>query len=214
LLSDRPRRGRCSDSSRRPRARPGDVAAGFAEPPVVVPVDVLQGGDLELLSGAPGPAWLDQLGLEQAVYRLGQRVVVRVAAVPTEAGPNRRRSSAARLPSSRTSPGMAADGTAHQRDPMAGRPGMPGAPATASPGTARQHLTPASGISAEPLPGPGRGVLPNVRMTISAITAKRSGPRPGQVSGCPEPTGRRSTADPRRPQRAAARPRAATWYRR
>ena len=48
-----------------------DVAAGFVEPPVVEPVDVVQGGDLDLLGAASGTAWLDQLGLEQADHRLG-----------------------------------------------------------------------------------------------------------------------------------------------
>ena len=42
------------------------VAAGFVEAPVVEPVDLLQGGDLDVLGGAPGAAGLDQLGLEQA----------------------------------------------------------------------------------------------------------------------------------------------------
>jgi hypothetical protein len=41
-----------------------DVATGFIEPPVVEPVDIFQGGDLDLLGGAPGAAGLDQLGLE------------------------------------------------------------------------------------------------------------------------------------------------------
>ena len=56
-----------------------DVAAGLVEPPVVEPVDVLQGSDLDLFGGAPGSAGLDQLGLEQADDRFGQGVVVGVA---------------------------------------------------------------------------------------------------------------------------------------
>jgi hypothetical protein len=48
-----------------------DVATGFVKPAVVEPVDVFQGGDLDLLGGVPGTAWLDQLGLEQPDDRLG-----------------------------------------------------------------------------------------------------------------------------------------------
>jgi len=43
-----------------------DVAAGFEQPAVAEPVDVLEGGYLDLIDGAPGPARFDQLGLEQA----------------------------------------------------------------------------------------------------------------------------------------------------
>jgi hypothetical protein len=42
---------------------------------VVEPVGILQGGDLDLLGGAPRSLGLDQLGLEQADDRLGQGVV-------------------------------------------------------------------------------------------------------------------------------------------
>jgi hypothetical protein len=56
-----------------------DVAVGFVEAAVVEPVDVLQGGDLELFGGAPWPCWFDQLGLEQPDDGLGQGVVVGVA---------------------------------------------------------------------------------------------------------------------------------------
>ncbi len=59
-----------------------DVSAGFVEPAVVEPVDVFEGGDLDLLCGAPGPAGLDQLGLEQPDDRLGEGVVVGVADGP------------------------------------------------------------------------------------------------------------------------------------
>jgi len=41
-----------------------DVFAGLVEAPVVEPVDVFEGGDLDLLGGVPGAAGLDQLGLE------------------------------------------------------------------------------------------------------------------------------------------------------
>jgi len=56
-----------------------NVAAGLEEPAVVEPVDVAEGGQLDLLSGAPGAAGLDQFGLVQADYRFGQGVVVGVA---------------------------------------------------------------------------------------------------------------------------------------
>ena len=59
-----------------------DVSAGFVEPPVVEPVHVLESGDFHLLGGMPGPAWLDQLGFEQADDRLGQGVIVGVADGP------------------------------------------------------------------------------------------------------------------------------------
>ena len=42
------------------------------EPPVVIPVDVFEGRDLDLLGGAPGAAWFAQFGLEQADHRLGE----------------------------------------------------------------------------------------------------------------------------------------------
>ena len=53
----------------------GDVAAVLVEPVVVEPVDPLCRGDLDGVLGAPRTARLDQLGLVQAVDRLGQRVV-------------------------------------------------------------------------------------------------------------------------------------------
>ena len=56
-----------------------DVAAGLEKASVVEPVDVLEGGDLDLLDGPPRSAGFDQFGLEQADRGLGQRVVVGVA---------------------------------------------------------------------------------------------------------------------------------------
>ena len=50
------------------------------EPAVVEPVDVLQGGVLDVVEAPPGATVADQLGLVQAVERLGQGVVVAVAA--------------------------------------------------------------------------------------------------------------------------------------
>lgn len=46
---------------------------------VVEPVDVLGGGDLDLVEVEPGSAVADEFGLEQQVERLGQGVVIRVA---------------------------------------------------------------------------------------------------------------------------------------
>src|SRR4051794_39174863 len=53
-----------------------DVTDRLEETAGVVPVDPLQGGKLDGLQVAPGAASADHLGLEQAVYRLGQRIVV------------------------------------------------------------------------------------------------------------------------------------------
>jgi hypothetical protein len=47
---------------------------------VIEPVDPLQGGVLDLVDAPPGAAPADQLGLVQADDRLGQGVVVAVAA--------------------------------------------------------------------------------------------------------------------------------------
>jgi len=57
-----------------------DVADGLQEPAVVEPVDPLQGGVLDLVVALPGAVAADQFGLVQADDRLGQRVVVGVAA--------------------------------------------------------------------------------------------------------------------------------------
>jgi hypothetical protein len=59
-----------------------NVTARFIEPLVVEPVHVFQSGELDLLGGAPGPARLDQFGLEQADHGLGQGVVVGVTRRP------------------------------------------------------------------------------------------------------------------------------------
>jgi len=59
-----------------------DVAAVLVEAPVVEPVDSFGVGVLDVLDGAPGAAGLDQLGLVQAVDRLGQGVVEAVADGP------------------------------------------------------------------------------------------------------------------------------------
>jgi transposase len=59
-----------------------NVSAGLIEAPVVEPVGVLQGGELDLPGGSPGSAGFDQLGLEQPDDGLGQGVVVGVAGGP------------------------------------------------------------------------------------------------------------------------------------
>jgi hypothetical protein len=48
-----------------------DVTAVFVEATVVEPVDPAGGGQLDVLDGAPGLAGFNQLGLVQAVDRLG-----------------------------------------------------------------------------------------------------------------------------------------------
>ena len=48
------------------------------QPVVVEPVDVAQGGEFDLVKGAPGSEAADQLGLEQPDGGLGQAVVVAV----------------------------------------------------------------------------------------------------------------------------------------
>jgi hypothetical protein len=55
-----------------------DVADLTVEAAVVEPVDVAQGGELQLVEGAPGPVASDELGLVQPDGRLGQAVVVAV----------------------------------------------------------------------------------------------------------------------------------------
>lgn len=48
------------------------------ESTMIEPVDVLGRRELELVDALPGPAVADQLGLEQRVERLGQRIVIRI----------------------------------------------------------------------------------------------------------------------------------------
>jgi SAM-dependent methyltransferase len=55
-----------------------EIADLAVEPAVVVPVDVGEGGQLDLLKRAPGAAAADQLSLDQPDGRLGQGVVVAV----------------------------------------------------------------------------------------------------------------------------------------
>ena len=67
-----------------------DVAYRFEQAAVVKPVHPLQRGELDGLEETPRTAPMDHLGFEQAVDRLGKRVVVGIAAAAdgrlTEAG--------------------------------------------------------------------------------------------------------------------------------
>ncbi len=56
-----------------------DVSERAEEAFMSVPMDVVEDGELDGLDGAPEPSAADQLGLEQAVDRLGERVVVAAA---------------------------------------------------------------------------------------------------------------------------------------
>jgi hypothetical protein len=56
----------------------GEVVAGGVESAVVVPVDPLEGGQLDIVEASPGSTPADHLGLEQADLALGERVVERV----------------------------------------------------------------------------------------------------------------------------------------
>lgn len=56
-----------------------EVPAGLEHAAVVEPVDVFQGGDLDLFNGPPWTAGFDQFGLEQADDRFGQGVVIGIA---------------------------------------------------------------------------------------------------------------------------------------
>lgn len=56
-----------------------DHADLAVQSPVVEPVDVFCGRDLEVVDVFPGPAVADQFGLEQRVEGLGQGIVIRVA---------------------------------------------------------------------------------------------------------------------------------------
>jgi Integrase core domain len=56
-----------------------DVAAAFVESSVVEPVDPFQGGDLDVVGGAPGASGFDQFGFVETVDGLGEGDVVAVA---------------------------------------------------------------------------------------------------------------------------------------
>jgi len=56
-----------------------NVADGLQEPPVVEPVHPFEGSELHRLERAPRPAPMDDLGLIEAIDRLGEGIVVAVA---------------------------------------------------------------------------------------------------------------------------------------
>ena len=78
-----------------------DVAAVLVEAAVVEPVDPFGGGQLDVIDVVPGSLLLDQLGLVEAVDRLGQRVVVRRPDDPTAPTEGRMPDSASRSPRAR-----------------------------------------------------------------------------------------------------------------
>jgi hypothetical protein len=59
-----------------------EVVAVLVGPAVVVPVDPLGGGDLEVVEALPRPLLLDQFGLVEPDGRFGQGVVIRLADGP------------------------------------------------------------------------------------------------------------------------------------
>ena len=59
-----------------------EVVAVLVRAAVVEPVDPFGGGDLEVVETFPRPAGFDQLGLVEAVDRLGERVVVATSRRP------------------------------------------------------------------------------------------------------------------------------------
>jgi hypothetical protein len=61
-----------------------DVADGLQEPAIVEPVHPLEGRELDGLEVPPGPTTMNDLSLVEAIDRLGEGVVVRVADAPTE----------------------------------------------------------------------------------------------------------------------------------
>ena len=56
-----------------------DISDRLEQAPIVEPVDPFEGGELDGLEAAPGPAPVNDLGFVEAVDRLGERVVVGVA---------------------------------------------------------------------------------------------------------------------------------------
>ncbi len=65
------------EGGRRGEAGPVDDAA--VEAAMVEPVDVAQGGELDVVQAAPGPVSVDELPLVEPVEALGEGVVVAVA---------------------------------------------------------------------------------------------------------------------------------------
>jgi hypothetical protein len=61
------------------------VRSAAVEAPVVAPVDVFQGGDLDLVAGLPRASGFDQLGFEQPDRGLREGIRVGICGVPTDA---------------------------------------------------------------------------------------------------------------------------------
>ena len=57
----------------------GEIVAGAVQTPVVVPVGVFEGGDLDVGQAVPRGSWCDDLGLVQADRGLGQGTVESIA---------------------------------------------------------------------------------------------------------------------------------------
>jgi hypothetical protein len=91
-LTPEPSRWRCMRAGRLKQPGPRSVppaalklgrrqmVGGAVEPTLVPPIHPLGGGQLHLLEGPPGAAPADELGLVETHHRLGQGVVVAVAA--------------------------------------------------------------------------------------------------------------------------------------
>ena len=56
-----------------------NIADRLQQPPVVEPVDPFERGELDRFEAAPRPAPVDDLGLVEAVDRLGEGVVIGIA---------------------------------------------------------------------------------------------------------------------------------------
>jgi hypothetical protein len=56
-----------------------DVADGLQQPAIVEPIDPDQTRELDVLEASPRPAPMNDLGFVEAIDRLGESIVVRVA---------------------------------------------------------------------------------------------------------------------------------------
>ena len=61
-----------------------DEADGLQQPAIIEPIHPLEGCELDGLEVTPRSASMDDLSLVEAIDRLGEGVVVRVAELPTE----------------------------------------------------------------------------------------------------------------------------------
>ena len=59
-----------------------DAAEVVEDASVVEPVDTFESGEFEIVEAAPGSLVANQSGLVEAVDRLGERVVIRIASGP------------------------------------------------------------------------------------------------------------------------------------